>query len=67
MLPEVKRHRNFQGKERGGMKGQKIPAPGVETALGDKKEGDSHENLLGGKGVVGDISGGAGNQSRVGT
>lgn len=49
------------------MKGQKIPAPGVETALGDKKEGDSHENLLGGKGVVGDISGGAGNQSRVGT
>lgn len=40
------------------MKGQRIPATGVETALGDKKEGDSHENLLGGKGVVGGISGG---------
>ena len=32
------------------MKGQRIPATGVGAALGDKKEGGSHENLL-----VGDI------------
>ena len=32
------------------MKGQRIPATGVGAALGDKKEGDSHENLL-----VGDL------------
>ena len=60
-LPEVTRHRNFPGKERRGMKGQRIPATGVGAALGDKKEGDSHENLH-----AGDIGGG-GNQSRVGT
>lgn len=35
------------------MKGQRIPATGVGAALGDKKEGDSHENLH-----AGDIGGG---------
>lgn len=49
------------------MKGQRIPATGVETAIRDKKEGDSHENLLGGRGLWVASVGGAGNQRRVGT